>query len=99
MYTGVLLDVYARGVPGGRTGSVTVMQRASSGLNANLHFHTLVLDGVFSDGAGGELVFHPAAAPGPPRGGTGAAARRRARHGGRDVARAAAGALGGLTEL
>jgi hypothetical protein len=90
VYTGVLLDVYARGVPGGRTGNVTVMQRASSGLNAHLHFHTLVLDGVFSDGAGGELVFHPAAAPGPPRGGTGAAARRRARHGGRDVARRAA---------
>ena len=43
--------------------SVTVMQRAGSGLNANLHFHTLVLDGVFTDGAGGALVFHPAPAP------------------------------------
>jgi hypothetical protein len=63
VYTRVLLDVYARGVPGGRTGSVTVMQRAGSGLNVNLHFHTLVLDGVFSDGAGGELAFHPAPAP------------------------------------
>ena len=63
VYTRVLLDVYARGGPGGRTGSVTVMQRAGSGLNANLHFHTLVLDGVFSDGAGGALVFHPAPAP------------------------------------
>ena len=39
------------------------MKRAGSGLNANLHFHTLVLDGVFSDCAGGELVFHPAPAP------------------------------------
>jgi len=38
----VLLDVYARGVPGGRTGSVTVLQRADSGLNVHLHFHTLV---------------------------------------------------------
>jgi hypothetical protein len=40
VYTRVLLDVYARecGVPGGRTGSVTVMQRAGSGLNVNLHF-------------------------------------------------------------
>ena len=47
VYTRVLLDVYARGVLGGRTGSVTVMQRAGSGLNVNLHFHTLVLDGVF----------------------------------------------------
>jgi len=52
VYSRVLLDVYAcgaraRGAPGGRTGSVTVMQRAGSGLNTNLHFHTLVLDGVF----------------------------------------------------
>ena len=41
VYTRVLLDVYARGarahgVPGGRTGSVTVMQRAGSGLNVNV---------------------------------------------------------------
>jgi hypothetical protein len=48
VYTRVLLDVYARGarergVRGGRTGTVTVMQRAGSGVNANLHFHTLAL--------------------------------------------------------
>ena len=66
--TRVLLDVYARGarargVPGGRTGSVTVMQRAGSELNANLHFHTLVLDGVFAEDPGGALAFHPAPAP------------------------------------
>jgi len=65
VYTRVLLDVYtpgarARGVPGGRTGSVTVMQRAGSGLNTNLYFHTLVLDGVFSEASGGALAFHPA---------------------------------------
>jgi hypothetical protein len=52
VYTRVLLDVYARGareygVPGGHTGSVTVMQRVGSGLNVNLHFHTLVLDEAF----------------------------------------------------
>jgi hypothetical protein len=68
VYTRVLLDVYARGareygVPGGRTGSVTVMQRAGSGLNVNLHFHTLVLDGVFTEAPGGALAFHPAPAP------------------------------------
>jgi hypothetical protein len=61
VYTRVLLDVYARGarecgVPGGRTGSVTVMQRAGSGLNVNLHFHTLVLDGVFTEAPGGALA-------------------------------------------
>jgi len=64
----VLLDVYARGAPecggpGGRTGSVTVMQRAGSGLNANLHFHTLVLDGVFVEAPEGALMFQPAPAP------------------------------------
>ena len=60
--------VYARGarecgVPGGRTGSVTVMQRAGSGLNVNLHFHTLVLDGVFTGAPRGALAFQPAPAP------------------------------------
>ena len=68
VYTRVLLDVYARGArargaPGGRSGSVTVMQRAGSGLNVNLHFHTLVLDGVFTEDPGGALAFHPAPAP------------------------------------
>src|SRR5437773_10620322 len=47
----------------GHTGSVTVMQRAGSGLNVNLHFHTLVLDGVFTEAPGGALAFHPAPAP------------------------------------
>ena len=50
VYTRVLLDMdargtRARGVPGGRTGSVTVPQRSGRALNTNLHFHTLVLDG------------------------------------------------------
>src|SRR5882724_1166376 len=68
VYTRVLLDVYtrgarARGMPGGRTGSVTVVQRAGSGLNVNLHFHTLVLDGVFTEEPRGALAFHPAPAP------------------------------------
>jgi hypothetical protein len=45
----VLLDVYARGaqergIERGQTGMVTALQRAGSGLNVNLHFHTLVLD-------------------------------------------------------
>jgi len=68
VYTRVLHDMYARGarecgVPGGRSGSVTVMQRAGSGLNVKLHFHTLVLDGVFTEALGGVLMFHPAPAP------------------------------------
>jgi hypothetical protein len=68
VYTRVLLDVYARGarargVPGVRTGSVTVLQRAGGALNTNLHFHTLVLDGVFTEAPWGALLFH--LAPGP----------------------------------
>src|SRR5215470_10653228 len=50
----------ARGVQGGRTGSVTVPQRSGRALNTNLHFHTLVLDGVFTRSPGGALAFHPA---------------------------------------
>src|SRR5215475_9441503 len=36
----------ALGIPDGRTGSVTVIQRFGSGLQLNVHFHTLALDGV-----------------------------------------------------
>src|SRR5215510_7234873 len=68
VYTRVLLGLYARGarargVRGGRTGSVTVLQRAGGALNANPHFHTLVLDGVFTEAPGGALAFHPARGP------------------------------------
>src|SRR5215472_16084770 len=52
----------ARGITGGRTGTVTVMQRAGGGLNVNPHFHTLVLDGVFRQAAG-RLELH--STPGP----------------------------------
>ncbi len=38
----------ALGVPDGRTGSITVLQRFGSSLNLNLHFHVLVLDGVYT---------------------------------------------------
>jgi len=68
VYARVLLDVYARGarehgIRDGRTGTVTVIQRSASGLNLNVHFHTLALDGVFSEGHAGALEFHPAPAP------------------------------------
>jgi len=67
VYARVLLDVYARGarergIDGGQTGMVTALQRAGGALNANLHFHTLVLDGVFIEEPGGALAFHPAPA-------------------------------------
>jgi putative transposase len=69
VYARVLLDLYARGArgrsnEGGQTGMVTALQRAGSGLNVNLHFHTLVLDGVFKEGDAGALECPPAPAPG-----------------------------------
>jgi hypothetical protein len=52
VYARVLLAFYARtarahGIQDGQTGTVTVIQRFGSGLQLNVHFHTLVLDGVF----------------------------------------------------
>jgi hypothetical protein len=49
----------ALGIPGGKSGAVTAVQRVSSDLRLNPHFHTLALDGVFAEGADGELAFHP----------------------------------------
>ena len=68
VYARVLLDVYARGarergIRDGRTGTVTGIQRAGSGLNVNVHFHTLALGGVFSDAHAGALEFSPAPPP------------------------------------
>jgi Putative transposase len=37
-----------RGVVGARSGSVTAMQRFGGALNANVHFHALVFDGVYT---------------------------------------------------
>ena len=36
------------GMPDGQCGAITVIQRAGSALNLNVHFHSLVLDGVFT---------------------------------------------------
>ncbi len=53
-----------RGTADGRTGTLTVIQRFGGGLNLNVHFHTLVLDGVFTGPVpGGPLVFHAAPPP------------------------------------
>jgi hypothetical protein len=46
-----------------RTGSVTFVQRFGSAANLNLHFHILVLDGVFTEAAGHSLRFLPAEPP------------------------------------
>jgi hypothetical protein len=52
-----------RGMPGGRGGTVTAIQRFGSAVNLNVHYHTLALDGVFAEAADGHLRFHPAAPP------------------------------------
>jgi len=49
----------ARGIEGGRSGSVTVIQRVGSAINLNPHFHNLSLDGVFTQKPGEPPEFHP----------------------------------------
>ena len=47
--------------PEAQAGGVTFVQRFGSALNLNIHFHCLVLDGVYTGGE--QLVFHRVAAP------------------------------------
>ena len=56
-------QAHRRGVGTGRTGTLTVIQRFGGRLNLNVHFHTLALDGVFSEEATGDVHFHPAPPP------------------------------------
>ncbi|MGH7391260.1 MAG: transposase [Candidatus Rokuibacteriota bacterium] len=52
------------GIRDGRSGSVTVIQRFGGGLNLDIHFHTLLIDGVFfAKGGDGVLDFRPLAPP------------------------------------
>lgn len=46
------------GLEAGRGGGVVVIQRFGGALNLNVHFHALVLDGVFAPTDGGTLAFH-----------------------------------------
>jgi hypothetical protein len=68
VHTRALLDFYRQqaqrqGIPAGRTGTVTAVQRFGGGLNLNVHFHTLAIDGVFVRSQAGRLTFHPACGP------------------------------------
>lgn len=48
----------------GRSGSVTVIQRFGGGLNLNVHYHTLLFDGVFfADRANDTVEFRPLPPP------------------------------------
>ena len=54
----------ARRIPGTlKTGGATVIQRFGSTLNLNVHFHTLMIDGVYAVGPDGAVLFHPLPAP------------------------------------
>ena len=73
LFTDTVSKWYRRSRPAGQTGSVTVIQRASSDLRLNPHFHTLFLDGVYEPRPLGSnrvdsvpsppLVFHPTPKP------------------------------------
>ena len=68
VYTRALLGFHrkrakASGHRGGRTGTVTVIQRFGGALNLNVHFHTLAVDGVFVREPDGSLRFMAAKAP------------------------------------
>jgi hypothetical protein len=52
-----------RAIAGGQTGAVTAIQRVGSFANANLHFHTLVPEGVWHEQPDGSLGFHPLPPP------------------------------------
>ncbi len=52
-----------RGIAGDRTGAVTAIQRVGSFANANLHFHTLIPEGVWHERPDGSLGFHPLPPP------------------------------------
>ncbi len=54
------------GISAGETGAVTAIQRWGSGINLNVHFHTLVLDGVYTRVPTEALRFVPVPPPTPP---------------------------------
>ena len=49
----------ARHLSGSKGGAVTTVQRVSSDLRLNPHFHTLCLDGVYVEDEDSKLIFHP----------------------------------------
>ena len=52
-----------RGIADGRSGTVTAIQRFGGGLQTNVHFHTLVLEGVYARAPDGTMRFDPAPPP------------------------------------
>jgi hypothetical protein len=50
-------------LPPSQCGAVTFVQRWGDALNANPHFHSLVLDGLYAAGENGRPEFHQLPAP------------------------------------
>jgi hypothetical protein len=68
VFARVVLGWYRRrarqaGVGEGQSGTVTAVQRFGSGLELNVHYHLLGLDGVFTLGGDGTLRFHRLSPP------------------------------------
>jgi hypothetical protein len=59
------------GTRASQCGAVTFVQRFGSALNLNVHFHTLALDGVYTDDGSPGAAPRFAPLPPPPRGGGG----------------------------
>ena len=55
--------VRRQGITNPLCGAVTFIERLGSALNLNLHFHTLVPDGVFFEAPEGNVQFHPLPPP------------------------------------
>jgi len=53
----------AHGLEPADTGAITFVQRFGSSANLHIHVHVLVMDGVFTAAASGELTFHKLPAP------------------------------------
>jgi hypothetical protein len=51
------------GIAKPRCGAVTFVQRFGDALNLNIHFHSVVLDGVYEDRGDDQPRFHPLPAP------------------------------------
>jgi Transposase zinc-binding domain/Putative transposase len=64
VFAGLRRAAVREGIADPQGGALTAIQRFGSALNANVHFHSLVLDGVFSRPTPGAApVFHPLPAP------------------------------------
>jgi hypothetical protein len=63
VFSSLLRRARRRGLEALQCGAVTFVQRFGDALNLNVHFHSLVLDGVYARSESGAPRFHPLAPP------------------------------------